>query len=138
MLCTICFELIEDKVHTNCNHEFCRTCLAKWIETDNHCHNNCPLCRTPLIPLWRQWPRLFTRTITRKVSARERTLCLVHKWQSYEINHTFDEMYKIAFKISNEHILFTSDPMLKILFNTIVTQAWNNSGEDRFMLLLKV
>lgn len=44
--CTICMkdDLSEDEIYnTNCNHEFCKTCLDDWFKRG---HQSCPLCRS--------------------------------------------------------------------------------------------
>mmetsp|Transcript_81951 Transcript_81951/g.144669 ORF Transcript_81951/g.144669 Transcript_81951/m.144669 type:complete len:212 (-) Transcript_81951:72-707(-) len=44
--CAICLETQESGMcHTHCNHDFCKQCLAKWLETNN----TCPCCRQKLI-----------------------------------------------------------------------------------------
>jgi hypothetical protein len=32
LLCTICTDIIEDPVQTNCEHTFCRECISTWLE----------------------------------------------------------------------------------------------------------
>jgi hypothetical protein len=40
-ICIICYELInDDYVITDCNHEFCDTCIDKWIKIKP----TCPYC----------------------------------------------------------------------------------------------
>lgn len=42
--CSICFNTLknETKCVTNCNHEFCKNCMDKWLNYNKY---NCPLCR---------------------------------------------------------------------------------------------
>ena len=42
--CPICYEATGDAITTNCNHKFCRNCLARWTALKN----TCPMCRTVL------------------------------------------------------------------------------------------
>lgn len=44
MDCTLCFSLIHDPIVTECGHVFCRDCLARALDHNNHC----PMCRTEL------------------------------------------------------------------------------------------
>ena len=43
--CSICFNDIskENICKTNCNHEFCKTCLDLWFDKNKF---TCPMCRT--------------------------------------------------------------------------------------------
>ncbi|XP_015924360.2 uncharacterized protein [Parasteatoda tepidariorum] len=41
LVCSICQAIFCDPVQSPCNHVFCRTCIAKWLETNR----NCPICR---------------------------------------------------------------------------------------------
>ncbi len=53
--CPICYKTIENKIITPCNHEFCYSCLSKWITTlKNNRYKSiiekrivitCPVCR---------------------------------------------------------------------------------------------
>jgi len=47
MNCSICFNYIskEDICKTNCNHEFCKTCLDLWFDKNKL---SCPMCRTQI------------------------------------------------------------------------------------------
>ncbi len=44
MICNICAEVLEDRVLTYCMHEFCKTCIYRWLQD----HQTCPNCRTLL------------------------------------------------------------------------------------------
>jgi hypothetical protein len=39
--CSICFEEIDKKYNTNCNHTFHEECILKWYQYSN----GCPVCR---------------------------------------------------------------------------------------------
>ena len=41
-ICNICFDEINNKLITKCNHEFCSECIERWVRINN----NCPLCRS--------------------------------------------------------------------------------------------
>jgi hypothetical protein len=44
--CPVClghFTAKKDIVRTKCKHQFCKSCIQKWLENDHH---TCPLCRT--------------------------------------------------------------------------------------------
>lgn len=44
VVCAICLDIIKEENicnPSNCNHEFCFTCLLKWDERSS----NCPICR---------------------------------------------------------------------------------------------
>ena len=43
--CQICLELMYEPTVTECNHKFCRDCLAAWANTGS---NSCPACRRHL------------------------------------------------------------------------------------------
>ena len=47
MNCSICFNDISKKniCRTNCNHEFCKTCLDLWFDKNKY---SCPMCRTKI------------------------------------------------------------------------------------------
>lgn len=42
MNCSICFNIINQEIMTDCNHYFCKECLYNWF---NKGHNTCPICR---------------------------------------------------------------------------------------------
>ena len=42
LICSICLNIYDNAITTECGHTFCRQCLHKWIE-DNH--SVCPECR---------------------------------------------------------------------------------------------
>ena len=42
--CSICQNEIENKIATECNHYFCRSCLVKHLQYNS----NCPNCRQPI------------------------------------------------------------------------------------------
>jgi hypothetical protein len=44
--CPICMNSVPliKSTHTSCGHDFCKTCLRKWLRE----HDNCPICRTVL------------------------------------------------------------------------------------------
>lgn len=43
--CSICFDLKNDMIYTNCDHIFCKNCIDKWLKKTN----TCPLCRKNII-----------------------------------------------------------------------------------------
>ena len=45
--CPICMNSVPliKSTHTSCGHDFCKTCLRKWLRE----HDNCPICRTVLL-----------------------------------------------------------------------------------------
>jgi hypothetical protein len=43
--CPICIGDIINETVTKCNHSFCKSCIDKWLETNN----TCPSCRAILI-----------------------------------------------------------------------------------------
>jgi len=45
--CSICIGPIQDKYVTSCNHEFCKSCISKWLCTKQ----NCPMCREKIEPI---------------------------------------------------------------------------------------
>ena len=45
--CPICIGPIQDKYVTSCNHEFCKSCISKWLCTKQ----NCPMCREKIEPI---------------------------------------------------------------------------------------
>ena len=45
--CPICIGPIQDKYVTSCNHEFCKSCISKWLCTKK----NCPMCREKIEPI---------------------------------------------------------------------------------------
>lgn len=50
--CAICLNGIKDNIKTVCNHEFCLSCLMKWIKVDNKKKKmflaTCPICKTQI------------------------------------------------------------------------------------------
>ena len=42
LICSICLNIYDNAINSECGHTFCRQCLQKWIE-DNH--KECPECR---------------------------------------------------------------------------------------------
>ena len=44
--CSICFEKIKVKVHLDCSHSFCKTCIENWKTLQI----TCPICRRIIIP----------------------------------------------------------------------------------------
>lgn len=44
LICNICAEVLEDRVLTYCMHDFCKTCIYRWLQD----HQTCPNCRTLL------------------------------------------------------------------------------------------
>lgn len=50
-ICSICDDLFEDVVAVKCQHNFCRSCLTRWIETQtDKSHVPCPQCRSIFHP----------------------------------------------------------------------------------------
>ena len=45
--CPICIGPIQDKYVTSCNHEFCKSCISKWLCTKQ----TCPMCREKIKPI---------------------------------------------------------------------------------------
>lgn len=44
--CYICMEPItNNKIITDCSHNFHALCIHKWINIPNNNYNNCPVCR---------------------------------------------------------------------------------------------
>ena len=43
--CSICLNIIDNIVITQCNHIFCKKCLEEWLDTSK---TICPLCRTDI------------------------------------------------------------------------------------------
>ena len=42
--CSICYEVYDSIIITNCQHQHCRNCLRNWTQIKKEC----PLCRTIL------------------------------------------------------------------------------------------
>lgn len=42
--CSICNEVFVKATTLNCNHTFCKTCIARWQKQKN----SCPICRVPI------------------------------------------------------------------------------------------
>ncbi|GLV37984.1 uncharacterized protein CBL_12290 [Carabus blaptoides fortunei] len=42
--CSICNEIFVKATTLNCNHTFCKTCIARWRKQKN----SCPICRVPV------------------------------------------------------------------------------------------
>jgi hypothetical protein len=42
--CPICYEKMQTMITTNCNHEFCDSCVKSYLESCTK-HPTCPLCR---------------------------------------------------------------------------------------------
>lgn len=40
--CSICMNTLNDKYSTICNHDFCKSCISKWLKNNF----TCPYCRT--------------------------------------------------------------------------------------------
>ena len=45
LICTVCTDVVEDPVQTPCEHCFCRTCIARWLQEGN---SSCPVDREGL------------------------------------------------------------------------------------------
>ena len=48
--CAICKLLLYQPVSTNCGHNFCKSCLSKWMAKKKH---TCPVCRNNIAKKWR-------------------------------------------------------------------------------------
>lgn len=50
--CSICLNGIKNNIRTVCNHEFCYSCLMKWIKINNKEKKMflaiCPICKTKI------------------------------------------------------------------------------------------
>lgn len=46
--CPVCYETIQNGLHTNCGHSFCQPCMSELIKRINQNHNSlyCPMCRS--------------------------------------------------------------------------------------------
>lgn len=42
LVCSICLENIKDNVKFQCEHEYCKKCIDKWLVLNNY---TCPICR---------------------------------------------------------------------------------------------
>ena len=49
LLCSICSNVLENAVLTNCGHSFCRVCLETWLARPDP-PSSCPECRHMLLP----------------------------------------------------------------------------------------
>jgi hypothetical protein len=49
--CAVCKLLMYEPVTTNCGHNFCKSCLSKWIKKSKK--STCPVCRNPIAKKWR-------------------------------------------------------------------------------------
>ena len=42
IICSICLNIFNNAVNSECRHSFCRQCIEQWINAD---HNDCPKCK---------------------------------------------------------------------------------------------
>jgi len=48
--CPICYETMKTIIKTNCNHEFCDSCIKTYLDSCEK-HPSCPLCRESVMEL---------------------------------------------------------------------------------------
>ena len=48
--CNICHKILNNAVFSECQHNFCKECITKYIEKDNG--DNCPRCQTKFPSKW--------------------------------------------------------------------------------------
>ncbi len=46
--CSICHEIMNSYVKTDCKHKFHKECLRKWLFETQNCQTNCPICRAEI------------------------------------------------------------------------------------------
>ena len=59
--CSICTDIFNKPVETQCRHTFCENCIKKWFETNQQ--KECPICRQKLINSNFQTNRLINEII---------------------------------------------------------------------------
>ena len=77
--CSICLNKFKDPVSMGCLHYFCKSCIQKWMDTDNVNNNlTCPICRSDIIGIFHLGNDIFKK----RYKTRKTTLGLrcVHVW----------------------------------------------------------
>jgi len=97
--CSICYSVFFQPITTpDCQHNFCRPCLARVIET----HASCPLCRKPLIE-FNPEEADENQAIAEEVKNRFADEYKEREEEWKRICELTKYMAAISFKVGNEH-----------------------------------
>jgi len=122
MICSICYTNLYI-IKTDCNHNYCRKCIKKWVEYKQ----NCPICRRDIKKKDNIYKKLDTTVrITRSQTQNKREKNILHilKYYIENISNTtkLDNKIKIL------------DYIFKILYNN---SSLIRKNEDYLQLLRK-
>ena len=103
--CSICFEKIKTKVHLDCSHFFCKTCIENWKTLQI----TCPMCRMVITPMKAEptYELFFYQKIYQNEKFVNFLIFATRKhFQSYMKTaeyHRNQRLYRISKNISNQY-----------------------------------
>lgn len=101
--CPICYETMKTIITTNCNHEFCDSCIKSYFDSCEK-HPSCPLCRESVMEL---------KTTNKKIEQMLKKYCIDEvKLQIQEQSHQQPE--------ENTMTTTTANPSLINIVHSIV------------------
>jgi hypothetical protein len=69
LTCPICKQLLKEASFLRCGHEFCESCISRWLLSSNA--NGCPICRRSAYPSDIK-PCILIRSIITKIESDQR------------------------------------------------------------------
>jgi len=119
MSCPICLEEINELETTTCNHNFCKSCINKWLEE----HNNCPLCRCNLkdnMPTQEQLELMEQGIPLNDISSYHHSVRLSHYIDSNSVAIEINGQI-----IRNRGVIQVENPVLNISDNNVRIEVSN-------------